>query len=98
MKYTHKLEKPYNYMGTDYTEIEFDFGKLTGRDLINVEAEILNEGGVVFQAEVSSNTIGKLAAKAAGKSSGFIENLPINEFTTIVAKGKNFLLGLGLGV
>lgn len=94
MKYTHKLGKPYSYMGKDYTEIEFDFGKLTGRDLIEIEAETINEGGMVFRAEVSSGIAGKLAARAAGKSSDFIENLPVAEFTAIVGQCKNFLLGL----
>lgn len=93
MKYTHKLSKPYSYMGTDYTEIEFDFGKLTGRDLIDAETEIVAEGGMVWQAELSANITGKLAARAAEKSSGFIENLPLTDFNAVIGRVKSFLLG-----
>ena len=43
-KYTHIFEKPWTYENVTYEKMEFDFNKLTGDDLIGIEAEMDAEG------------------------------------------------------
>lgn len=36
----YKLKEPFEYQGETYTELEFDFGKLLGRDIVAIEHEL----------------------------------------------------------
>lgn len=89
--YVHKFEKPFKYEGKEYTTLNFYFGRLTGRDMIDAENEMMAMGEYAITPEISTSYLAKIAAKAAGVSSDLIENLPINEFNAIRAKARDFL-------
>ncbi len=90
--YVHKLKKPFEYEGEKYEELTFDFNKLTGRDLEDIETELSAQGHFVTSPEFSSRYAYKLAAKAAGIHSNVIESLPLFEANAIRRAAKNFLL------
>lgn len=86
--YTHVFEKPWEYEGKEYDKIEFDFGKLTGNDLIATEKEVK---GIILAPEYDSECKITLASKASGVASDVLSALPIRDFRTITGKVNAFL-------
>ena len=81
-----KLEKPYVFEGTEYTEIDLSgLDKLTVQDAIDAQLEltgqlftvILPERSTVILPERSTAYIARLCAKAAGLPIEFFELLPV---------------------
>ena len=87
-----KLSKPITVKGAEVKELNLDFDKLTGNDIINAsrEAQLLGENIVI--PEFSKQYLAIVAAKASGVNVEDINNLPARDFTAITIAVQNFLL------
>jgi len=93
--YIHKLSEPFVYAGKTYTEMEFRFEDLTGRDMLDVEKEMQDIQEYALAPEISRGFQFRLAARAAGVGSDVLENLPLKDFNKITNEARNFLIGTG---
>lgn len=92
--YVLTLAKPYTYEDRTYDCFVFDFEKLVGDDLINIENEMAAMGEVVLAPETSTSFLGRLAARAAGVGSDVITAMPIREFVKVKNIAQIFLTGM----
>lgn len=94
--YVHKLDEPFVWEGKTYEELTFNWGKLTGRDGLDIEHELTSTGRYVVSPELSSDYRTAMAAKACTEPIGsdMIEALPLCEFNTISMAARRFLLKL----
>lgn len=92
--YTHVLRKPFTYEEKTYDELVFEWGKLTGRDSISIENEVLRLGRPYVSPEFSAEYLIRMAAKACTLPIGIdlLEALPLVEFNRIKSKARSFLL------
>jgi len=93
--YTHKFNKPFEHDGKKHVTIDFNFGKLTGHDMVIVEQELQDDGNYVIASEVSKTFQCKLAARAAGIGSDVIMDMPLPDFNKITNEARAFLLNTG---
>lgn len=93
--YTHKFMRPFEYSGTTYTELTFNFERLTGRDMVSIETEMQMNNEYALAPEISRNFQSKMAAKAAGIGSDVLEAMPLPEFNRITNAARDFLLSTG---
>lgn len=93
--YTHEFENPFCYEGKTFTIINFDFGKLKGKDMIAIESEMLAQSEYVLMPEISTNYHSHLAARASGVAVEIIENMPILDFKKITNAARDFLISSG---
>ena len=92
--YTHILKRPLTFEGKTYEELTFDFGKLTGKDSVSIENEILRLGKPLVSSELSSEFLVRMAAKACTLPIGIdlLEALPLPEFNRIKNRARTFLM------
>lgn len=93
--YEHVFKKPFTYEGKTYEKLTFDFEHLTGRDIINADAEMAANGRYALSPEISRDFQEKLAARAAGIGSDAIEAMNAADFLKITNFARNFLLDMG---
>ena len=96
-KNVYVLSKPFEWEDKKYTELNLDFEKLIGEDMIAIENEMAAVGEYALSPEISTSYLSKLAAKAAGVSSDVITHLPIRDFGKVKNRSRNFLIETGLG-
>ncbi len=89
-----KLKKPITYDDVEYTELEFDFDKLTGNDGIKIERELERLGHPVAVPAYSGDYMIILAAKACTSSVGadFFRLLSIGDYNRVRSAMRNFLM------
>lgn len=87
-----KLSKPFVVNGNEIKEIDLNFDKLTGADLIAASREsgLLGDNSLV--PELSKQYLAVVAAKASGLNVDDIMKLPAKDFTAITLAVQNFLL------
>ena len=92
--YTHVLNKPFIYEGKTYEELVFEWDKLTGRDSISIENEVVRLGRPFVTPEFSAEYLVRMAAKACTLPIGIdlLEALPLVDFNRIKSKARGFLL------
>ena len=93
--YTHKFKRPFEYSGATYTELTFNFERLTGRDMVAIETEMQMNNEYALSPEISRNFQSKLAARAAGIGSDVLDAMPLPEFNRITNAARDFLLSTG---
>lgn len=93
--YKHVFKEPFEYGGATYTELAFDFAKLTGRDMVSIDNEMQMNNEYALAAEISRSFLCKMAAKAAGIGSDVIEALPLRDFNRITNAARSFLIETG---
>ena len=89
------LKKPINYMGTEYKELHFDFDKLTGKDSLEVEAEIEKTTNViVITPSLNLEYLIRISARACSEpiSRDDILNMNLSDFNHIRSMARNFML------
>lgn len=93
--FTYKMKKPIRYKDKEYTELDFDFNSLTGRDALDVENEMMNQGkGAVVVAALNTEYIIRIAARACAQpigSDAFLK-MALFDFNKIKDRTRNFLL------
>ena len=87
-----KLNRPITINGVEMKEIELDFDKLTGADLISASRESGLLGDNALVPELSKQYLAVVAAKASGLNVDDIMKLPAKDFTAITLAVQNFLL------
>ncbi len=95
--YTHVFQKPFTYDGKTYHELRFDFASLTGRDALDIEAEMASFGKFVVAEEFNSEYLIRYAAKSCNEKIGSdaFELMPAKEFKQIKSAVRSFLMAAG---
>ena len=93
--YTHTFRRPVKFEGKTYKTLTFYWDNLTGADMISIETEMQDMNEYALSPEMSASFLAKMAAKAAGVGSDFIEALPVPDFTKIRNEARSFLLSTG---
>lgn len=93
--YNHQFKKPFEYEGQKYTTLNFNFNKLTGKDMKVIEQDMQSSNESAYAPEFSRLYQYRLAARAAGVTPNVIEAMPIGEFNRICNAARNFLLATG---
>lgn len=94
--YTLKLDKPLEYGNTKIEELNFDFSKLTGQDMLDAEKEAGNINGEIA-IEFDGGFLTALAAKAAGVQSIILKDLPADKFLLAKIKARTFIMSTVMG-
>lgn len=92
--YNHVFKKPFEYQGQKFKTLCFNFNKLTGRDLVAVENEMMNNNEYALDPILSRNYLGKLASRASGVANDVIEAMPASDFKKITDAARNFLVDM----
>lgn len=93
--YTHVFKKPFEYEGKTYTELTFNFERLSGRDMVSIETEMQMNNEYALAPEISRSFQGKMAAKASGIGSDVLEAMPLKDFNKITNAARSFLIDTG---
>lgn len=93
--YKHTFKRPFTYEGKTYKEMAFNFERLTGRDMVSIEAEMQANNEYALAPEISRSFQAKMAAKAAGIGSDILEAMPLNDFNRITNAARDFLISTG---
>lgn len=92
--FDYELVKPLRYDGEEYTKLSFDFDKLHGSDIINIEAELYETKGIVVVDEFNNpHYISSLAARACLQPimSDAFDKMGIIDCNRILSKIKKLL-------
>ena len=95
--WTWKLSQPTTYNGEEISELKFNFGKLTGRDGIEVENELMRTGKLAIYGQLSNiNYIIGMAARACEKPIGIdlFDMVGISDFNTLRTHAQLFLASM----
>ena len=90
--YSHKFKESCTINGKSHDTLDFNFNKLTGRDMINIENEMIALQEFALAPEISRAFQAKMAAKAAGIGSDILESMPLTDFNKITNVARDFLL------
>jgi hypothetical protein len=88
--YTHKFREPFHYMKKEHTELLFDWDRLTGRDAMAIEDELIDLRIPVVSPAFSSPYIIRMAAKACTEEIGAdaFELMPFYDFNKIKCQNR----------
>lgn len=89
------LRKPLKYADKEYTELSFDFDKLTGQDSLNIERELSSLGKSSVPTPLNSEYLIRIAAKACTSSVGsdaFTTYMSLFDHLKILKTARDFLL------
>ena len=89
------LKKPLEYNGKTYTELHFDFDSLSGKDSVEVEAEIERRtGGTVVVPAINVEYLTCISARACKEPIGrdALLSLRLSDFNHIRNIVRNFML------
>lgn len=91
---TVQLSHPVAYEDETYTELSFDFDKLTGEDSLSIENELQAQGKFVVAPTFSGEYLVRMAARACTTKIGqdLIRALPISDYNRIRSAARSFLL------
>ena len=95
-KYTHTFSPAFVHEGKTYTEIVFDFEKLTGADFLAIEAEMTAMGKPLIAPEFSGDFMLLMSSRASGVASDVLQAMPLTDFKRLHSKARSFLLKQGL--
>lgn len=94
-KNTYTLKTPFEYEDKTYTEFKFNFEKLNGKVMLDVESELRDRGMFIISPESDTAFIITMAAKAANVSDDVLTALPIADFLAIKRMTQRFLNSKG---
>lgn len=89
--YVHVLKKPFSYEDETFKEFTFNWDMLSGKDMVDIEREMSDDGEFALSPEYSTSYLLRLAAKAADVNYEVIKCLPIDEASVIRNKTRDFL-------
>lgn len=91
---TVQLSHPVSYEGATFTELCFDWDKLTGEDSLSIENELQAQGKFVVAPTFSGEYLVRMAARACTAKIGqdLIRALPISDYNRIRSAARSFLL------
>lgn len=103
--YTHTFKEPFSYQGLTMEALTFDWGKLTGKDHLAIESELLMHGKTLITPEFTGEFLCGMAVRACTDRTpegvrvldqNAIKALPLRDFQTICKRARAFLLRAGL--
>lgn len=87
------LHRPIFIDGKEVTELRLDFDKLSARDLMNIEREMVRAGVAVVQNAAASTTYCLyVGARAAGVNIADLRRLSIRDGQQVLQAVQNFML------
>lgn len=89
------LRKPVKYADKEYTELSFDFDKLTGQDSLNIERELASLGKTSMPTAINSEYLIRIAAKACTENVGsdiFTSYMRLLDYHKVIKMARDFLL------
>lgn len=89
--YRHTFSKPFTWYDKKYTTLDFNFGKLTGRDALAIYSELRAKGVTVLSPKYSPEYQMCLASRACGLGLDAFEAMPLWDFEKIIGKTKGFI-------
>lgn len=90
----YKLRQSVNFEGREITELDLDFDRLTGEDILACERQYAaTGGGSLFFVESQKAYQAIVAARAAGVPVELIHALSAKDFTRVTLRAQNFLIG-----
>lgn len=93
--YVHKFKKQFEYEGKKFDTLNFYFDKLTGRDMLSIEAEMQSQNEYALAPEISRGFQYRMAARAANVGADVIENMPLPDFSKVTNACRDFLISAG---
>jgi len=87
------LSKPVLHDGKELSEISFDWGSLTGKDMLEIERKMNNTGRTMGSARFSGEFLEAMAERASDQhlDKGFFERMPLGDYNNVRDGAKNFL-------
>lgn len=92
--YTHHFNTPFTFENKTYTELTFDWGKLTGEDGLAIEKEMQDLGLPVIVPTFSGEYLVRMASRACVERIGqdAIRAMRLSDFNRIKSRARSFLL------
>ncbi len=90
--YVHTFKRPFVWEDKTYDTLEFDFGKLTGVDMLAVENEIHGNGVLMVMPTFNGDFLLMLAARACGVGADVLAHVGARDFNRITTRTRSFLL------
>ena len=99
--YTHVFKKPFQWKGSTFESLTFDWEALTGRDHLEIENEMTMKGRTLVSPAFSGDFLAGMAARACterdekGKrviNGQAIMEMSMGDFQTITRNARGFLL------
>ena len=92
--YVHRFRKPIEYEGTRISELRIDFEKLTGRDGLAIENEMLRAGKPVVAPAFNGEYLIRMAARGSDPKIGAdaFEIMSLSDYNKIRNEARSFLL------
>ena len=100
-RFTHTFPEPFTYEGKTFDSLTFDWGKLTGKDSLAIESEIVfRTGRAVVNAKFSGEYLVGMAVRACTSRTAdgkrpdrdTLLSLPLGVFQKICGSARNFLM------
>jgi len=98
---SHVFNEPFRFEGQTFQRLDFDWSRLTGKDSLDIEAEILiRKRKTVVEAKFSTDYLCGMAVRACTSRSAegtafsvfAMEALPLGVFQKICGSARNFLI------
>jgi len=93
--YNHKFKVPFEFEGKKFVVLNFNFEKMTGRDMLAIETEMQANSEYALDPALSRSFQSKMAARAGGIGADALEAMPMQEFMKITNAARNFLIASG---
>lgn len=87
------FEKPYEFEGKEYKEIELDLDSLKGSDIAAVKQQFTTAGNFAAIPSADSEFCALLGARVANLPIEFFQQMPAKTYCKITQEISNFLLG-----
>lgn len=93
--FTIHLKKPVLYNNTEYSELSFDFSKLTGRAGLDIEQELQAIGRPALIPAFSGEYLVRMAARACTTAKigcDIFDNMKLSDYNKVRSAARSFLL------
>ena len=89
-----EFKKPVKYNGKEYSKLSFDFEKLTGRDGLAIEEELLMMNKTVIVPAFSGEYLVRMAARACTEKVGadIFDYMSLKDYNRIRSAARSFLI------
>ncbi len=93
--YTHVFKKPFEYEGKTYTELTFNFERLSGRDMVSIETEMQMNNEYALAPEISRSFSREDGGKGRGHRKRRAGSNAPERFQQDHQRGQKFLIDTG---
>lgn len=90
---TVQLMKPTLHDGKELTEVSFDWGSLTGKDMLEIEQKMNSSNRFMASARFSGEFLCGMAQRASDQhlDKGFFERMSLGDYNNVRNGAKDFL-------